>query len=573
MNKLLITETILRDAHQSQAATRMRTEDMLPVLDKLDKVGYFSLECWGGATYDACLRFLNEDPWDRLRALKEGLPNTKLQMLLRGQNLLGYKHYADDVVDLFIKKSIENGIDILRIFDALNDVRNLKQAIESTKKYGGICEAALSYTTSPVHNIEYFVDLSKTLVNMGADIICIKDMANLLLPYDAFTLVKEIKSAVNVPVHLHTHNTTGTGSMTYLKAIEAGVDIIDTALSPLANGTSQPATESIVATLQGTGRETGLDLTLLTEISEHFKKVADRLKSEGYLNPKVLNVDVNTLLYQVPGGMLSNLINQLKEQGASNKLPEVLAEVPKVRKDMGYPPLVTPTSQIVGTQAVLNVVLGERYKMVTKEIKGLLKGEYGKLPAEPDPEVLKKCIGNEERITCRPADLLKPEYENYKAEMLKYYTKEEDVLSYCMFPQVSEKFFKYRANLHKRTFTVEVDGKKYKVEIEDKDYVATEAPKTPVAATKTVQPAATQNAPAPAASNPTGGTQMRAPMPGTVLKLCVANGTKVKKGDVILVLEAMKMENDIASPCDGVINYAISKGSSVNTQDLLATIG
>lgn len=572
MNKLLITETILRDAHQSQAATRMRTEDMLPVLDKLDKVGYFSLECWGGATYDACLRFLNEDPWDRLRALKEGLPNTKLQMLLRGQNLLGYKHYADDVVDLFIKKSIENGIDILRIFDALNDVRNLKQAIESTKKYGGICEAALSYTTSPVHNIEYFVDLSKTLVNMGADIICIKDMANLLLPYDAFTLVKEIKSAVNVPVHLHTHNTTGTGSMTYLKAIEAGVDIIDTALSPLANGTSQPATESIVATLQGTDRETGLDLTLLTEISEHFKKVADRLKSEGYLNPKVLNVDVNTLLYQVPGGMLSNLINQLKEQGASDKLPEVLAEVPKVRKDMGYPPLVTPTSQIVGTQAVLNVVLGERYKMVTKEIKGLLKGEYGKLPAEPDPEVLKKCIGNEERITCRPADLLKPEYENYKAEMLKYYTKEEDVLSYCMFPQVSEKFFKYRANLHKRTFTVEVDGKKYKVEIEDKDYVATEAPKTPVAATKTVQPAATQNAPAPAASNPTGGTQMRAPMPGTVLKLCVANGTKVKKGDVILVLEAMKMENDIASPCDGVINYAISKGSSVNTQDLLATI-
>lgn len=573
MNKLLITETILRDAHQSQAATRMRTEDMLPVLDKLDKVGYFSLECWGGATYDACLRFLNEDPWDRLRALKEGLPNTKLQMLLRGQNLLGYKHYADDVVDLFIKKSIENGIDILRIFDALNDVRNLKQAIESTKKYGGICEAALSYTTSPVHNIEYFVDLSKTLVNMGADIICIKDMANLLLPYDAFTLVKEIKSAVNVPVHLHTHNTTGTGSMTYLKAIEAGVDIIDTALSPLANGTSQPATESIVATLQGTDRETGLDLTLLTEISEHFKKVADRLKSEGYLNPKVLNVDVNTLLYQVPGGMLSNLINQLKEQGASDKLPEVLAEVPKVRKDMGYPPLVTPTSQIVGTQAVLNVVLGERYKMVTKEIKGLLKGEYGKLPAEPDPEVLKKCIGNEERITCRPADLLKPEYENYKAEMLKYYTKEEDVLSYCMFPQVSEKFFKYRANLHKRTFTVEVDGKKYKVEIEDKDYVAPETPKTPVAVAENVQPAASQNAPAPAASNPTGGTQMRAPMPGTVLKLCVANGTRVKKGDVILVLEAMKMENDIASPCDGIINYAISKGSSVNTQDLLATIG
>lgn len=442
--KLLITETILRDAHQSQAATRMKIEDMIPVLDKLDKIGYYSVECWGGATFDSCLRFLNEDPWERLRILKEGMPNTKLQMLLRGQNLLGYKHYADDVVDLFVKKAIENGISVMRIFDALNDIRNLETAIKATKKYGGICEAALSYTTSPVHNIEYFINLAKQLKKMGADIICIKDMANLLLPYDAYDLVKAIKSEVKVMVHLHTHNTSGTGDMTYLKACEAGVDIVDTALSPMANGTSQPATEPLVATLQGTERDTGLDLEKLTEIANHFKKVADRLTKEGFLSPKILRVDVNALIYQVPGGMLSNLVSQLNEQGASDKYQQVLEEVPRVRKDLGYPPLVTPTSQIVGTQAVFNVVMGERYKMVTKETKGLIKGEYGKLPAEPDAEVVKKCIGDAERITCRPADLLKPEYEQYKEEMKEYYTKEEDVLSYCLFPQVSKNFFKWR---------------------------------------------------------------------------------------------------------------------------------
>ena len=572
--KLLITETILRDAHQSQAATRMRTEDMLPVLDKMDKVGFFSVECWGGATYDSCLRFLKEDPWDRLKAIKECMPNTKLQMLLRGQNLLGYKHYADDVVDLFIKKAIENGIDILRIFDALNDVRNLEQAISSTKKYGGICEAALSYTSSPVHNIDYFVDLSKTLVDMGADIICIKDMANLLLPYDAYTLVQAIKSKVNVPIHLHTHNTTGTGSMTYLKAAEAGVDIVDTALSPLANGTSQPATESLVATLQGTERDTGLDLNLINEISGHFKGVAEKLQQEGFLNPKVLNVDVNTLLYQVPGGMLSNLINQLKEQGASDKYQEVLAEVPRVREDMGYPPLVTPTSQIVGTQAVLNVVMGERYKMVTKETKALLRGEYGKLPTEPNPEILKKCIGDEERITCRPADLLKPEYEEYKKEMQKYYTKEEDVLSYCMFPQVSEKYFQYRAELHKRVLTITVNGVKYKVEVEDQDYFAPEK----VAVQEQPAAPAASAAPAPVVAAPvaapvSGGTPVLAPMPGTVVKLKFNNGAQVKKGDVIVILEAMKMENDIVATCDGILNYAVNQGASVESQSVLATIG
>lgn len=571
--KLLITETILRDAHQSQAATRMKTEDMIPVLDKLDKVGYYSVECWGGATYDSCLRFLNEDPWDRLRTLRKGMPNTKLQMLLRGQNLLGYRHYADDVVDRFVKMSIENGIDILRIFDALNDVRNLKQAITSAKQYGGTVEAALSYTTSPVHDFKYFVDLSKRLVDMGADIICIKDMANLLLPYDAYDLVKAIKSEVKVPVHLHTHNTTGTGSMTYLKAAEAGVDIVDTALSPLANGTSQPGTESLVATLKGTERDTGLDLNLLNEIAAHFKKVAERLKAEGFLNPKVLNVDVNTLIYQIPGGMMSNLLNQLKQQGASDKYQEVLEEVPRVRKDMGYPPLVTPTSQIVGTQAVLNVTLGERYKMVTKETKGLLKGEYGQLPAEPDPEIVKKCIGDTERITCRPADLLAPEYEERKKEMEKYYTKEEDVLSYCMFPQVCEKYFQKREEEHKRNLNVKINGKEYIVEIEDYDYIAPEKPAVAAPAQQPVAAPAPAAAPVAAAPAPTGkGTPVSAPMPGTILKFKATSGSKVKKGDPILVLEAMKMENDIAAPCDGTVTILVNQGATVETNTVLATI-
>ncbi len=442
--KILITETILRDAHQSQAATRMSIDDMLPVLDKLDKIGYFSVECWGGATFDSCLRFLNEDPWVRLQKIKEAMPNTKLQMLLRGQNLLGYKNYADDIVDLFVKKSIENGIDIIRIFDALNDIRNLETSIKATKKYGGICEAAFCYTTSPVHNVEYFVNLAKKLRDTGADILCIKDMANLLLPYKAYELISAIKAEVDLPIHLHTHNTTGTGDMTYLKACEAGVDIVDTALSPLANGTSQPATESLVATLKDTKYDTGLDLSALTEVAEHFKAVADRLTAQVYIDPTILRVDVRTLIYQIPGGMLSNLVNQLKQQGALDKYYDVLEEVPKVRKELGYPPLVTPTSQIVGTQAVLNVVQGERYKIITKPTQGLLRGEYGQLPAKPDPKILKKCIGDDKIITQRPADLLKPEYNHYKEEIREYYTKEEDVLSYSLFPQVALSFFKWR---------------------------------------------------------------------------------------------------------------------------------
>ena len=446
MSKLLITDTILRDAHQSQAATRMRLEDMLPALEKIDKIGYWSVECWGGATFDACMRFLNEDPWERLRTLKKHMPNTKLQMLLRGQNLLGYKHYSDDVVDAFVKKSIENGIDVIRIFDALNDPRNLEQAVKSCKAYGGICETAISYTVSPVHNEDYFVQLAKTLESMGADVICIKDMANLLLPYDAYSLVKKLKENVKVPIHLHTHNTTGTGDMTYLMACQAGVDIVDCALSPFANGTSNPSTEALVATLQGTERDTGLDLSALSEIAAHFRTVADKMKAEGTLDPKVLNVDTKTLIYQVPGGMLSNLISQLKQANASDKYYDVLAEVPNVRKDFGYPPLVTPTSQIVGTQAVMNVLAGERYKMITKESKGLLRGEYGRVPGEVNEDVREKAIGDAEIITCRPADLLEPEMDKYRAELKEkgIGKSEEDVLSYALFPQVAEKFFAIR---------------------------------------------------------------------------------------------------------------------------------
>ena len=448
--KVYITDTILRDAHQSQAATRMRVEDMLPACKILDSLGYWSLECWGGATFDSCMRFLNEDPWERLRALKEALPNTKIQMLFRGQNILGYKHYADDVVKEFCKKSIENGVDVVRLFDALNDPRNLESSIKFVKEYGGICETAISYTTSPVHNEDYFVKLAMQLEKMGADVICIKDMANLLLPYDAYSLVKKLKENVSLPIHLHTHNTTGTGDMVYLMAAQAGVDIVDTALSPFANGTSQPATEALVATLQGTERDTGLDLRALSNAAEHFRNVANKLKAEGSLDPKVLNVDTNTLLYQVPGGMLSNLISQLKQANAEDRYYEVLSEIPRVRKDFGYPPLVTPTSQIVGSQAVLNVLSGERYRTFTKESKGLLRGEYGQLPGKVNEEVRKKAIGDGEVISCRPADLIDPELEKYKQELGDRAKKEEDVLSYALFPQVASKFFEARENAKKQ---------------------------------------------------------------------------------------------------------------------------
>lgn len=444
MAKVGITETICRDAHQSLIATRMTTEEMLPALPLMDKVGYHSLEVWGGATFDACLRFLNEDPWERLRKIRKAAPKTKLQMLFRGQNVLGYRHYADDVVEYFVQKSIANGIDIIRIFDALNDVRNLQTAINATKKEKGHVQAAISYTISPVHNNDFFVKLAKEYESCGADSICIKDMAGLLTPYNAFELVKKLKKAVKIPIQLHTHYTSGVASMTYLKAIEAGVDIVDTALSPMALGTSQPPTEPLVATLQGTEYDTGIDLNLLTEIVEYFKPLREKYLASGLMSTKVLGVDINTLKYQVPGGMLSNLVSQLKQQGKEDKLDEVLKEVPEVRKDLGYPPLVTPTSQIVGTQAVLNVLMGERYKMVTKETKGICKGEYGRTPVPIDDEFRKKIIGNEKAITCRPADLIKPELEKLKKECAEWTEQPEDVLSYALFDQVAVKFFEQR---------------------------------------------------------------------------------------------------------------------------------
>ena len=444
MAKVKITETVLRDAHQSLAATRMTTEEMLPILEALDAVGYNELEAWGGATFDACLRFLNEDPWDRLRTIRDHVKNTKLQMLFRGQNILGYRHYADDVVEYFVQKSIANGIDIIRIFDALNDPRNLKTAIDATKKEKGHVQVAFSYTTSPVHNNEYFATLAKQLEEMGADSICIKDMSGLLKPYDAYDLVKKLKSSVKVPIELHTHYTAGLASMTTLKAIEAGVDIIDTAISPLAMGTSQPPTEPIVAALAGTEYDTGLDLEKLNVVSSYFSGIREKWLESGLINPKVLKVDVNALRYQVPGGMLSNLVSQLKQAGKLDKLDEVLAEVPRVRADAGYPPLVTPTSQIVGTQAVFNVISGERYKIVTKEFTGIVHGDYGKTPAPISDKFRKQILGDEKPITCRPADKIKPELATLREKVKPYMIQEEDVLTYALFEQVATKFFEAR---------------------------------------------------------------------------------------------------------------------------------
>ena len=444
MAKVKICETVLRDSHQSLIATRMTTEEMLPILEQMDKIGYHALEAWGGATFDSCLRFLEEDPWERLRKIRDKVKNTKLQMLFRGQNILGYRHYSDDVVEYFVQKSIANGIDILRIFDALNDARNLKTAINATKKEGGHVQAAICYTTSPVHTNESFAKFAKQLEEMGADSICIKDMAGLLKPYDAYELVKMIKENTKIPVQLHTHYTSGLASMTLLKAIEAGVDIVDTAMSPFAMGTSQPPTEPLVATLAGTQYDTGLNLNELDKISKYFMPLREKYLANGLLDPKVLKVDVNALLYQVPGGMLSNLVSQLKQAGQSEKLLEVLEEVPRVREDAGYPPLVTPSSQIIGSQAVFNIIGGERYKMVTKEFKGVVRGEYGRTPVEISPEFRKKIIGNEKPITTRPADAIPPELDKLREEVKPWAIQDEDVLSYALFEQVAVKFFESR---------------------------------------------------------------------------------------------------------------------------------
>ena len=444
-----ITETVLRDAHQSLIATRMTTDEILPIVEKLDGIGYHSLEAWGGATFDSCLRFLNEDPWERLRKIKDRAKNTPLQMLFRGQNILGYRHYADDIVRYFVQASIANGIDILRIFDALNDVRNLECAINATKEYcekegRGHVQATVCYTTSEFHTNDSFVELAKQLEGMGADSICIKDMAGLLKPYVTYDLLSKMKEAVKVPIQLHTHHTSGEGSMVYLKAIEAGIDVVDCAMSPLAMGTSQPPTEPLVAALQGTPYDTGLDMDKLIEASDYFKPLREKYLESGLMNTKVMGVDVNTLKYQVPGGMLSNLVSQLKQQGREDAFEAVLEEVPRVRADLGYPPLVTPSSQIVGTQAVLNVLMGERYKMVSKETKALVRGEYGKCPGEIDPELVKKIIGDDERITCRPADKLEPEFVNMSKACAEWIRQDEDILSYALFDQVAVKYFQYR---------------------------------------------------------------------------------------------------------------------------------
>lgn len=440
MKKIQFTETVLRDGQQSLIATRMPTSDMLPILKTMDQAGYHALEMWGGATFDACLRFLNEDPWERLRAIRKEVKNTKLQMLLRGQNLLGYKNYADDVVADFVTKSVENGIDILRLFDALNDVRNLETAIRAAKAAGGHCQTAISYTTSQIHTVDYFVDLANKMADLGADSICIKDMAGVLTPQTGYELVSRIKDAVDLPLEVHTHATSGIAEMTYLKVAEAGADIIDTAISSFAGGTSQPATESVAIALEDCGFATGLDLQKVAEIAEHFNPVRDRFREEGLLNPKVKDIEPKTLIYQVPGGMLSNLLSQLTEQGLQDKYEEVLAEVPKVRADLGYPPLVTPLSQMVGTQALMNVISGERYKLVPSEIKDYVKGLYGQSPAPISDEIKETIIGDAEVITVRPADLLAPQFPAFKEEIAEYAKSEEDVLMYALFPQQAQDF-------------------------------------------------------------------------------------------------------------------------------------
>lgn len=454
MAKVKFTETVLRDGQQSLMATRMTTDEMIPILEVMDSVGYNAIEMWGGATYDACLRFLDEDPWRRLKKIRKRVKNTKLQMLLRGQNLLGYRHYADDLVDEFVDKAITNGIDIIRVFDALNDPRNLQRAIEACNKFGGHAQGAISYTKSPAHNNEVFINLAKEIEQMGASSICIKDMAGLLDPYNAYELITQLKKDVLIPIELHTHATSGLGSLTYMKAVEAGVDIIDTAISPFSGGTSQPATEAMAVAFRGTPYDSGLDLAQLNKIAEYFKPIREKYVESGLISPKLMGVDVNTLVYQVPGGMLSNLLSQLKQANEEDKFDEVLKEVPRVREDLGFPPLVTPTSQIIGTQAVLNVLTGERYKMVPKEVKMIVKGMYGKTTVPISEEVKTKIIGKDKTVSCRPADLIEPELDIVTSQCSRYLEREEDVLTQAMFPKVAEDYFKKRTG---KFYEVDVD--------------------------------------------------------------------------------------------------------------------
>ena len=567
MGRVKLTDTVFRDAHQSLLATRMRTRDMLPIAEKMDQVGFFSLEMWGGATFDTCIRYLNEDPWERLRALKKAMPNTPMQMLLRGQNLVGYRHYADDVVDKFVEKAATNGVDIFRIFDAVNDIRNMERSIKAAKKMEKHVQGGISYTISPVHSNQQFAQFAVKLAELGCDSICIKDMAGLITPQNAYDLIREIKKEVGLPVNLHTHCTSGMAQMSYFNACQAGVDILDTAMSPLSGGSSQPATESLVASLQGTSYDTGLDLELLTEIKRYFEKIMEIYAP--VFNPITARVDTNVLIYQVPGGMLSNLVSQLIEQKAMDKWEDVLAEVPKVRKDLGYPPLVTPTSQIVGTQAVLNVITGDRYKMVPKEVKDYVKGLYGKSPAMIDPKVRLKVLCDEEPITVRPADLLAPEYDNAKkaVDALGIARQDEDYLTYALYPQVALKFLQGTAveePLVKKqaaaqaSVSMKAEPIALNIEIDGESYLVKVAP-----AGMTIQEAQPKA--------PTDGVTV--PMQGVVIRYIVKKGAKVAKGDAVAVLEAMKMEQNIFANKDGAIKEIyIKEGTTVAPGDVLMAI-
>ncbi|WP_456475668.1 sodium-extruding oxaloacetate decarboxylase subunit alpha [Candidatus Pyrohabitans sp.] len=572
--RVKITDTTFRDAHQSLAATRMRMRHMLPIIEKMDEVGFFSLEVWGGATFDSCIRYLNEDPWERIRTFKKHMKNTPTQMLLRGQNLVGYKHYSDDIVEKFVEKAHQNGVDIFRIFDALNDLRNMEFAIRVAKRLGAHVQGTICYTTSPVHTIESFVEMAKRLEELECDSLCIKDMAGLISPQAARELVTALKKEISIPINLHSHCTSGMAPIAYFAAIEAGVDIIDTAMSPFAWGTSQPPTESMVAALKGTPYDTGIDLEAFAEITPLFKEV--RRRYDAIIDDISEMVDVNVLLYQIPGGMMSNLISQLKEQNALDRLQKVLEEVPRVRKDLGYPPLVTPTSQIVGTQAVMNVLVGERYKAVPKEVKNYVRGLYGRPPAPIDEEVKAKIVGDEEIITCRPADLLSPQLHLLKeeAEKLGIIKKEEDLLTYALYPAVAVKFL--RGELREEPlpekreteaeeekgipteYVVEVDGEEFSVRVK------------PVGGfIEITQAKAAQQRAAP--KDVEGG--IKAPMQGMIVKLNVKKGDKVGKGDVVAVLEAMKMQNDVVASHAGVVEEVfVEEGTNVAAGDVIVAV-
>ncbi len=604
MSKIQITDVILRDAHQSLIATRMRTEDMLPICDKLDKVGYWSLECWGGATYDACLRFLKEDPWERLRKLREALPNTRLQMLLRGQNLLGYRHYADDVVRAFVLKAAEEGMDVFRIFDALNDIRNLRTAVEATKEAGKHAQGTICYTVSPVHHMEGFVKMAKGLEKMGCDSLCIKDMAGLLTPYATEDLVKAIKDAVDLPLQLHSHATSGLAEMCHLKAIENGCDRVDTAISSWAGGTSHPPTESLVAGLKDSEYDTGLDLELLQEIGMYFYEVR---KKYHQFESEFTGVDTRVQVNQIPGGMISNLANQLKEQNALGRMTEVMEEIPRVRKDLGYPPLVTPTSQIVGTQAVLNVLTGKRYETITNEVKLYLQGGYGQAPGKVDKKLRRKAVGDQDVIEVRPADLLSPELEHLRKEIGELAKSDEDVLSYAMFPEIGRQFLEQREAgtlqpeplepppgdgpqenaptefnivLHGETYHIKMTGAGHKGQPERHFYMIVDGvPEEAVV--ETLDEIVLTGGAEGAVKGAIGGRRPKATkeghvttsMPGTIVDVLVSEGDTIEAGEPVLITEAMKMETEVQAPISGkVTGVFVQKGDAVNPDEALVEI-